>query len=65
VRWGVAGNIVLAWLMTLPCAAVVGAGMEVLTRLPGGAALVFALTAVIAAAAFVGRSWQSRRLALA
>jgi PiT family inorganic phosphate transporter len=65
VRWGVAGNIVLAWLMTLPCAAVVGAGMEVLTRLPGGAALVFALTVAIAAVAFVGRSWQSRKLALA
>jgi PiT family inorganic phosphate transporter len=65
VRWGVAGNIVLAWLMTLPCAAVVGAGMEVLTRLPGGAALVFALTAAIAAVAFVGRSWQSRKLSLA
>ncbi len=65
VRWGVAGNIVLAWLMTLPCAAVVGAGMEVLTRLPGGAALVFALTAAIAGVAFVGRSWQSRKLALA
>ena len=65
VRWGVAGNILLAWLMTLPCAAVVGAGMEVLTRLPGGAALVFALTAAIALVAFVGRSWQSRKLALA
>jgi PiT family inorganic phosphate transporter len=65
VRWGVAGNILLAWLMTLPCAAVVGAGMEVLTRLPGGAALVFALTAAIAVVAFVGRSWQSRKLALA
>jgi PiT family inorganic phosphate transporter len=65
VRWGVAGNILLAWLMTLPCAAVVGAGMEVLTRLPGGAALVFALTAAIATVAFVGRSWQSRKLALA
>jgi PiT family inorganic phosphate transporter len=65
VRWGVAGNIVLAWLMTLPCAAVVGAGMEVLTRLPGGAALVFGLTAAIALVAFVGRSWQSRKLALA
>jgi PiT family inorganic phosphate transporter len=65
VRWGVAGNIVLAWLMTIPCAALVGAGMEVLTRLPGGAALVFALTAAIAAAAFLGRSWQSRKLAVA
>jgi PiT family inorganic phosphate transporter len=65
VRWGVAGNIVAAWLMTIPCAALVGAGMELLTRLPGGAALVFALTAVIAAVAFVARSWQTRRLALA
>jgi len=65
VRWGVAGNIVLAWVVTLPAAAVIGTGMEVLTRLPGGAALVFALTAAIAVVAFVGRSWQSRRLALA
>jgi PiT family inorganic phosphate transporter len=63
VRWGVAGNILLAWLMTIPCAALVGAGMEVLTRLPGGAAVVFVLTAAIALVAFVGRTWQSRRLA--
>jgi PiT family inorganic phosphate transporter len=27
VRWGVAGNILLAWLLTLPAAAVVAAGM--------------------------------------
>ena len=63
VRWGVAGNILLAWLMTIPCAALVGAGMEVLTRLPGGTALVFVLTAAIALVAFAGRTWQSRRLA--
>src|SRR5213083_2895156 len=25
VRWGVAGNIVVAWLLTLPCSAAVGA----------------------------------------
>ncbi|HEY3068872.1 MAG TPA: inorganic phosphate transporter, partial [Gaiellaceae bacterium] len=65
VRWGVAGNILLAWIMTIPCAALVGAAMESVTRLPGGAALVFALTAVIAALAFAGRTWQTRRLALA
>ena len=65
VRWGVAGNIVLAWVLTLPAAALIGAGMEVLTRLPGGAALVFVLTAAIAAVAFLGRSRQSRKLALA
>jgi inorganic phosphate transporter, PiT family len=62
VRWGVAGNILLAWILTIPCAGLVGAGMEVLTRLPGGAALVFVLAGLIAAAAFLARSWQSRRL---
>jgi len=60
VRWGVAGNILLAWVMTVPCAALVGAGMEVLTRVPGGAALVFVLTALIAAAAFLARTLQTR-----
>jgi PiT family inorganic phosphate transporter len=60
VRWGVAGNILVAWLMTVPCAALVGAGMEVLTRLPGGTALVFMLVAVIAAAAFAARRAQTR-----
>jgi inorganic phosphate transporter, PiT family len=61
VRWGVAGNILLAWVLTIPCAGAVGAGMEVLTRVPGGAFVVGALTAVIAAVAFVGRSVQNRR----
>jgi len=64
VRWGVAGNILIAWVMTLPCAALVGATMEVVTRLPLGDAVVFALAAAIAAAAFLGRSWQTRKLRL-
>jgi inorganic phosphate transporter, PiT family len=63
VRWGVAGNIVVAWLMTIPCAALVGAGMEVMTRAPGGTGIVVTLTALIAATAFLGRSLSSRRLA--
>src|SRR5439155_10933128 len=62
VRWGVAGNIVLAWLMTIPCAGVVGGAMEALTRLPGGVVLVFVLTAAIAGLALAGRSLESRRL---
>src|SRR5688572_25154058 len=65
VRWGVAGNIMVAWVMTIPCAAAVGAAMELLTRLPAGDALVFALAAGIAAAAFAARRWQTRRLATA
>jgi PiT family inorganic phosphate transporter len=45
VRWGIAGNIVVAWLLTLPAAALVGAGMETTTRLPGG--VVWALLVVV------------------
>src|SRR6186997_951208 len=56
VRWGVAGNILVAWIITIPCAALVGAAMELVTRLPGGVAYVFVLTAVIATLAFAGRS---------
>jgi PiT family inorganic phosphate transporter len=63
VRWTVAGNILVAWILTLPMAGLIGAGMEVLTRLPGGAALVFVLTALIAALAFGARTVQTRRLA--
>ena len=32
VRWGVAGNIVFAWLLTLPAAAAIGAAAYGLTR---------------------------------
>jgi PiT family inorganic phosphate transporter len=62
VRWGVAGNIVLAWILTIPCAAGVGALMEALTRLPGGVVIVLLLTVVISAAAFVGRNLEARRI---
>ena len=61
VRWGVAGNILIAWVLTIPCAAAVGAGMQVLTRAPGGAFVVVVLTVAIAAVAFLGRKVQSRR----
>ncbi len=64
VRWGVAGEILIAWVMTVPCAALVGAFMETMTRLPGGTAIVFGFAAAIAAVAFVARSWQTRRFKL-
>ena len=32
VRWGVAGNIVLAWLLTIPASALVAAGVSFLVR---------------------------------
>jgi inorganic phosphate transporter, PiT family len=62
VRWGLAGNILVAWLLTLPAAALVGAGMEAVTRLPEGDVVVFVLAGAIAAAAFLARRWDVRRL---
>ena len=64
VRWGVAGNILVAWILTLPAAALVGAFMEVITRLPGGHVIVFVLAIVIAASAFLARRIDRRRLAV-
>ena len=61
VRWGVAGNILLAWIITVPAAGAIGAVMELLTRLPGGTFLVFAIVTGIAGLAFVARRWQTRR----
>jgi inorganic phosphate transporter, PiT family len=60
VRWGVAGNILAAWVMTLPCAAAVAALMQLVTRAPGGDVLVFVLVTGIAASAFVARRVQTR-----
>jgi inorganic phosphate transporter, PiT family len=63
VRWGVAGNILLAWVLTIPMAGLVGAGMQVVTRIPAGDEVVVILAALIAATAFLGRRYDTRRLA--
>src|SRR5207249_5735975 len=39
VRWGVAGNIVIAWILTLPAAASIGALSYGITRIFGTGAL--------------------------
>jgi PiT family inorganic phosphate transporter len=59
VRWGVAGNIVLAWILTLPCAAVIGGAAYGLTDLFGneavGVILVTLLVLGLLLAAFGSR----------
>lgn len=62
VRWGVAGNILLAWIFTIPMAALVGGLMQLVTRIEGGDVIVLVLAAAIAATAFLGRSYETRRL---
>jgi len=54
VRWGVAGNIVAAWIVTLPAAAIIGAVAYAVTRLFGtGAAGPLVVSAVIIGASAV------------
>ena len=60
VRWGVAGNIVVAWIVTLPAAAGIGALVYGATRAFGvnseaGPVLVAALIVLVTAAAFARR----------
>jgi PiT family inorganic phosphate transporter len=63
VRWGVAGNIVLAWVMTLPAAAAIGALIYGLTRIFGtgaaGPIVVSALILAGAAVALIRRAQQA------
>ena len=62
VRWGVAGNIVFAWLLTLPAAAAIGAAAYGLTRIFGtgalGPVLVTLMAVGLVVAAFARRSQQ-------
>jgi inorganic phosphate transporter, PiT family len=60
VRWGVAGNIVIAWLLTLPAAAAIGALAYGVTRIFGtgalGPILVTLASISLIAAAFARRA---------
>jgi PiT family inorganic phosphate transporter len=62
VRWGVAGNIMVAWLLTLPAAAAIGAAAFGLTRIFGtgalGPILVTLMALALVVAAFARRSQQ-------
>ena len=60
VRWGVAGNIVLAWILTLPAAAAMGGAVYGVTRAfgtgPAGPIVVCGLILAGAAALFARRA---------
>jgi inorganic phosphate transporter, PiT family len=62
VRWGVAGNIVTAWLLTLPAAAAIGGLAYGVTRAFGtgslGPAIVTAIALALVVAAFARRIRQ-------
>jgi inorganic phosphate transporter, PiT family len=62
VRWGVAGNIVMAWVLTLPASAAIGAAAYGFTRIFGtgavGPVLVTLLAMGLIATAFARRAQQ-------
>jgi PiT family inorganic phosphate transporter len=58
VRWGIAGNIALAWLLTLPAAAAIGALVYGISSVFGQGALgpiVVSLSILGVVLAFLGR----------
>jgi PiT family inorganic phosphate transporter len=57
VRWGILRNIGIAWLITIPCAALVGATMVLLTHLRGGSGLVVLVAIPMVSAIFLTRNW--------
>jgi inorganic phosphate transporter, PiT family len=63
VRWGVAGNIVAAWVLTLPSAAIVGGAVYGITRIFGGGAagplVVAAAGLALTVLVFVRRAQQA------
>ncbi|MGH2946723.1 MAG: inorganic phosphate transporter [Solirubrobacteraceae bacterium] len=59
VRWGIAGRILVAWVITIPAASSVGALCYGITRLPAGGLLLTVLTAAVALLA--ARRWQRSR----
>ncbi|MDQ3934263.1 MAG: inorganic phosphate transporter [Actinomycetota bacterium] len=67
VRWGVAGNIILAWVLTIPAAGAVGAAVYGVTRIFGDDSAIGPV--LISAAILVGMAWafarRARRSALA
>jgi inorganic phosphate transporter, PiT family len=65
VRWGVAGNIALAWALTLPAAAVIGAAAYAVSSVFGSGALgpiVVSVSVLGVILAFFGRRASQGRL---
>jgi PiT family inorganic phosphate transporter len=60
VRWGTVGQMAFAWLITLPCAAIVGGGADFMAKRIGGLPGVLA-TALVAVLVFAGIYLLSRR----
>ncbi|MEK7059725.1 MAG: inorganic phosphate transporter [Patescibacteria group bacterium] len=57
VNWKVVKHILIAWAITIPCAAAVGASVELLSRTSHGNTLVPSVAAIAIATIFLTRNW--------
>jgi PiT family inorganic phosphate transporter len=57
VRWKVTRDIFVAWLITLPCAAALGALLQLLMLLPGGSIIATMTGLTVAAIILLTRHW--------
>lgn len=58
INVGVIKSILIAWLFTLPCAALVGMAARGLTLIPGGLYIAFAIVVIIAWTALWTQHWD-------
>ncbi len=63
VNWKIVKQILLAWLITIPCAATMGAIAQLVTRLPFGTGICVILAALAIALIFLTRHWTKESLA--
>jgi PiT family inorganic phosphate transporter len=58
VNWKIVKHILVAWVITIPSAAAVGASVEIISRPTGGIGVASMIIALIAAAIFLTRNWS-------
>jgi len=62
INWKIVKQILMAWLITIPCAAAMGAIAELLTRLPYGTGIVVLVALIIVATIVLTRNWTRESL---
>lgn len=63
VNWKTVRHILIAWAITIPCAASVGATIETLSRSSNGAGVALAVLLLIVPAIFLTRNWSWESMA--
>lgn len=58
VNWKVIKHILLAWVITIPAAGLMGAAAELIAQLPYGVGILALLTVIITSAIYFTRNWN-------